>query len=68
MGTPYTFDRGMWCHSTSIELFYFDDNFSRIPLWVLALQLDVSKDPERKTTSSVSGINYGLHPLTIAVY
>ena len=37
MGTPYTFDKGMSCHSTSIELLYFDDNFCRIALWVLAL-------------------------------
>ena len=37
MGTSYTFDEGMSCHSTSIELFYFDDNFCQILLWVLAL-------------------------------
>ena len=34
MGTPYTFDEGMSCHSTRIELFYFDDNFRRIAQWV----------------------------------
>ena len=34
MGTPYTFDEGMSCHSTIIELFYFDDNFRRIAQWV----------------------------------
>ena len=34
MGTPYTFDEGMSCHSTRIELFYFDDNFCRIAQWV----------------------------------
>ena len=34
MGTPYTFDLGMSCHSTSIELFYFDDSFRRYSLWV----------------------------------
>ena len=32
-----TCDEGMWCHSTRIELFYFDDNFRRIAQWVLAL-------------------------------
>ena len=37
MGTPYTFDKGMSCNSTSIELLYFADNFCRIALWVLAL-------------------------------
>ena len=34
MGTPYTFDEGMSCHSTRIELFNFDDNFRRIAQWV----------------------------------
>ena len=34
MGTPYTFDEGMSCHSIRIELFYFDDNFRRIAQWV----------------------------------
>ena len=34
MGTPYTFDRGMGCHSTKSELFYFDDNFRRKAQWV----------------------------------
>ena len=34
MGTPYTFDLGMSCHSTSLELFYFDENFRRHSLWV----------------------------------
>ena len=34
MGTPYTFDEGMSCRSTRIELFYFDDNFRRIAQWV----------------------------------
>ena len=34
MGTPYTFDLGMSCHSTRVELFYFDDNFRRIAQWV----------------------------------
>ena len=29
-----TFDEGMSCHSTRIELFYFDDNFRRIAQWV----------------------------------
>ena len=33
MGTPYTFNLGMSCHSTRIELFYFDDNFRRIAQW-----------------------------------
>ena len=31
-----TLDKAMWCHTTSIELFYFDDNFRRIALWVSA--------------------------------
>ena len=39
MGTPYTFDEGMSCHSTRIELFYFDDNFHRIAQWVPPLML-----------------------------
>ena len=26
----------MWCHLTRIELFYSDDNFRRIALWVSA--------------------------------
>ena len=34
MGTPYTFDEGMSCHSTRIELFYFDGNFRCIAQWV----------------------------------
>ena len=38
MGTPYTFDEGMSCHSTRIELFYFDDNFRRIAQWVRPLR------------------------------
>ena len=33
MGTPYTFDFGMSCHPTRIELFYFDD-LCRIAQWV----------------------------------
>ena len=37
MGTPYTFDGGMLCHSTKIEVFYFDDNFRRIAQWVRPL-------------------------------
>ena len=40
MGTPYTFDEGMSCHSTRIELFYFDDNFRRIAQWVRPLMVD----------------------------
>ena len=36
MGTPNTFDKGMSCHSTGIELFYFTDDFHRMVLWVLA--------------------------------
>ena len=39
MGTPYTFDRGMWCHSTRIEWLYFDDNFRRYSLWVRPFSL-----------------------------
>ena len=42
MGTPYTFDEGMSCHLTRIELFYFDDNFRRIAQWVPPLVLSVS--------------------------
>ena len=38
MGTPYTFDEGMSCHSTRRELFYFDDNFHRIAQWVPPLR------------------------------
>ena len=34
VGTPYTFDEGMSCHLTKIELFYFDDNFRRIAQWI----------------------------------
>ena len=34
MGTPYTFDEGMSCHSTRIEWLCFDDNFRRYSLWV----------------------------------
>ena len=41
MGTPYTFDEGMSCHSTRIELFYFDDNFRRIAQWVRPLTCDM---------------------------
>ena len=33
-----TFDQGMGCHSTTIELFYFDDNFRRIAQLVLAFK------------------------------
>ena len=44
MGTPYTFDEGMSCHSTRIELFYFDDNFRRIALWVRPLKLGYPLD------------------------
>ena len=29
-----TFNEGIWCHSTRIWLFYFDDNFRRYSLWV----------------------------------
>ena len=32
VGTPYIYDRGMQCHSTRIELFYFDDNFCQYSL------------------------------------
>ena len=39
MGTPHIFDKGMSCLSTSAELFYFDDNFRQIALWVLALRV-----------------------------
>ena len=39
MGTPYTFDEGMSCHSTIIELFYFDNNFRRIAQWVRTFRL-----------------------------
>ena len=28
----------MWCHLTSIEFIYFDDNFHRIAQWVLAFR------------------------------
>ena len=31
-----TFDKGVCCHLTRIELFYFDDNFRCIALWVSA--------------------------------
>ena len=31
-----TFDEGMRCHSTRIELFYFNDNVFLIALWVSA--------------------------------
>ena len=34
-----TFNKGMWCLSTRIELFYFDNNLRRIPLWVSAFSL-----------------------------
>ena len=34
--TPYTSDEGMSCHSTRIELFYFDDNSRRIAQWACA--------------------------------
>ena len=34
MGTPYTFDEGIRCNATRIELFYFDENFPRYSLWV----------------------------------
>ena len=36
-----TFDKGMLCHSTKIELFYFDDNFCRKAQWVLAFSFRV---------------------------
>ena len=36
---PYTFDLGMSCHSTRIELYYFDDNFCRIAQWVPPLRV-----------------------------
>ena len=39
MGTPYTFDEGMSCHSSRIELFYFDENFRRIAQWVRPFML-----------------------------
>ena len=34
-----TFDKGFGCHSTRIDLFYFDNTFSRIMLWVSAVRL-----------------------------
>ena len=37
-----TFDKGMRCHLTTIELFYFDDNFRRIAQWLLAFMLAMS--------------------------
>ena len=49
MGTPYTFDEGMSCHSTRIELFYFDDNFRRIAQWVRPLR--VSSDSKASACS-----------------
>ena len=39
MGTPYTFDEGMSCHSTRIELFYFNENFRCIAQWVRPLKV-----------------------------
>ena len=42
MGTPYTFDEGMSCHSPRIELFYFDDNFRPIAQWVPPLTRSVA--------------------------
>ena len=39
VGTLYAFDRGMWCHSTRIELFDFDDNFGWYSLWVRPFSL-----------------------------
>ena len=34
----YSFDKGVWYHSTSIKLFYFNDNLLRIAQWVLAFK------------------------------
>ena len=34
-GKRYFFDKGIGCHSTRIELFYFDDNFCCIAQCVL---------------------------------
>ena len=33
----------MWCHTTRIELFYFDDNFRCIAQWGLVTHVEVSK-------------------------
>ena len=38
-----TFDKGMSCHLTRIELFYFDDNFRRIAQCVLAFTVGGSE-------------------------
>ena len=35
-----TCDEGIRCHLIRIQLFYFDDNFRRKALWVLALRLN----------------------------
>ena len=58
-------DKGMWCHLTRIELFYFNDNFCHIAQWVLAFRLcptlvamnlmDVGKPPEQKVPQWSTG-------------
>ena len=46
-----TCDEGIRCHSTRIQSFYFNDNFSRIPLWVsLPSKQNIGANPQRVTT------------------
>ena len=51
MGTLHSLDKGMSCHSTSIELFYFNDNFCRIALWVSAF-IDIKRGTGRANPKS----------------
>ena len=52
-----TCDEGMWCPSTRIELFYFDDNFRRIAQWVLPF----GKNTLSPTTGNLNVVLY-FHP------
>ena len=38
------FNKGMWGHSTRIELFYYDDNFRCIAQWILAFTVRTLED------------------------
>ena len=58
MGTPYTFDEGMSCHSTRIELFYFDENFRRIAQWARPFRLSVKQKWNCDDPKAVSKSNF----------